>query len=99
MFPQIVSNSVLVAQGIKVSHNAMNVTKLADPTAASIILVKKIGVECLPPQFKYPLKCLIFALQCGVVFYSSPALIPFTDALTVVVKFRFLTPVDKKVLN
>lgn len=47
MFPQIISNSVLVAQGIKFSHNAMNVTKLADPTAASMTLVKKIAIECL----------------------------------------------------
>jgi len=38
-FFELASNAAVMAQGYKFSQIAMNVTKLADPTAASITLV------------------------------------------------------------
>ena len=80
-FFELASNAAVMAQGYKFSQIAMNVTKLADPTAASITLVKKIAIECLPPQVKYPVKCAIFALQCCVVLNSSPLMITSATAV------------------
>lgn len=83
MFADLLSGSAVLAQGYKFSQTAVNVTKLADRTAASIRFVKKIAIECLPPQIKYPLKYTIFFLQCGVVFYSPAKLIPSATAFAV----------------
>ena len=79
----LASNAAVVAQGYKFSQIAMNVTKVADPTAAAVTLVKKIAIECLPPQIKYPVKCAIFALQCCVVFNSPAVLISSATALAI----------------
>jgi len=47
---------------------------MADPVAASVSLAKRIAIDCLQPQIKYPIKCGIFACQCYLMLTASPVL-------------------------
>jgi hypothetical protein len=71
------------AQGfIKVARNITNATSVPDAVIGG---VKTIVVECAPPQVKYPLKCLVLAMQCGVcvMSVSNPITAPFSTSMLI----------------
>lgn len=39
-FSEIAKNSVIIAQGVKFSHNGMNITKLVDPVKCAIFALQ-----------------------------------------------------------
>lgn len=67
----ILRSAAVVAQTRSFVSLAQNVTKISDPVNASIAASKLIVDVCLPPQFKYPVKCTILALQLLLSFQAG----------------------------
>lgn len=57
----------LVGSSNKFANAAKNVTEIADTRGAITKAVCNIVSDCMPPQIKYPVRCLIFGSS---LYYS-----------------------------
>jgi hypothetical protein len=82
---EIISSVPVIGQAQGFIKVARNVTKATSVPDAVIGGVKTIIVECSPPQVKYPLKCFVLAVQCGVCIMSvsNPVTAPFSASLLI----------------
>lgn len=80
---KIISAGPVVFQAKSFSEVARNVTNITDPIGASFTATKLIVEDCAPPQVKYPVKCLILALQLGLCVSTGGATSVTTAALTI----------------
>ena len=62
----IVEDIPIIGEATKFARLAKNVHNCTDPIEASLKASKGILIDCLPPNIKYPLKCLALAAQVGI---------------------------------
>jgi hypothetical protein len=62
----IVEDIPIIGEAAKFARLAKNVHNCTDPIEASLKASKGILIDCLPPNIKYPLKCLALAAQVGI---------------------------------
>ena len=62
----IIENIPIAGQAMKFARLAKQVHNCSDPVQASITATKAIVVDCMPPQVKYPLKCIALGAQIAI---------------------------------
>jgi hypothetical protein len=76
----IIEHIPIAGQAMKFARLAKTVHDCSDPTEASLKAVKGIIGDCLPPNIKYPLKCLALGTQFLVAINGGA---PIGVALTI----------------
>lgn len=65
------------------ASKAMEIYNTTNPITASFTALRVIVNVCLPPNVKYPVKCLIFFSQVGLCVYTGGTASVLTFATTV----------------
>ena len=68
---EIVESTPVVGQAIGFGRTAQRVYNSTTPVGAVASAVEGLFVDCLPPNIKYPIKCGVFVIQCGVAVASA----------------------------
>jgi hypothetical protein len=66
---EIFKKGPLAIDANRLGDSSMKLTNHTNPFYATLSASKLLVEACLPPNIKYPVKCIIFALQLGMCVY------------------------------